>query len=107
MKVAELTKHVKDGDVKEIHFVSMEGGSFVIHALMNNVSHPVVNDHGETLHIASVEEGRKTLVNLKGDVQLFLVQPAVYEEMVGQDSTPQASKEPIPLHGNSMGQRNN
>jgi hypothetical protein len=96
MNVQQLTKHVKAGEVKEINFVSMEGGSYVMHALMNDESHPIVDTHGDTLHIATVDQGRKLLDGLK-DVQLFLVQPAVYEEMVGQDSTPTDSREAIPL----------
>ncbi|TWI57392.1 hypothetical protein IQ22_00608 [Pseudomonas duriflava] len=96
MNVHQLTQHVKNGDVQEINLVSMEGGSYVLHALKDNASCPIVDAKGDTLHIASVEEARKFLSDVP-DVQLYLVQPAVYEEMVGQPSAPLDSREPLPL----------
>ncbi|WP_407316125.1 DUF6482 family protein [Pseudomonas sp. nanlin1] len=97
MNLHELAKQVKDGSVTEINLVSMEGGSYVMHALASDISTPVAESNGATLHVASVEEARKLLSGLDG-VQLFLVQAAVHDEMVGlQDDAGQAAREPIPL----------
>ena len=96
MNVKELNQQVKAGAVKEVNLVSMEGGSYVIHALVEGTSVPLADDKGATLHVASVEEARRILDGVK-EVRLFIAQPAVYEEMVGQEVTPTASREEIPL----------
>jgi len=96
MNVKELNQQVKAGAVKEVNLVSMEGGSYVIHALVEGTSVPLADDKGATLHVASVEEARRILDGVK-EVRLFIAQPAVYEEMVGQEVTPTDSREEIPL----------
>ena len=96
MNVKELNQQVKAGAVKEVNLVSMEGGSYVIHALVEGTSVPLADDKGANLHVASVEEARRILDGVK-EVRLFIAQPAVYEEMVGQEVTPTASREEIPL----------
>jgi hypothetical protein len=98
MDLSKLAHHVKAGEVEEIHLVAMEGGSYVMHALAGGKSHPVINAKGSTLHVASIEEARK---NLKGipEVPLFMIQPAVQDEMVGLGSADrQPNREPIPWH---------
>lgn len=97
MNLKKLSTHVKAGEIQEIQLVTMEGGSYVIHAVMQGTSHPVQDSHGSTLHVASVDEARKCLSGVP-EVPLFLVQPAVYDEMVGladSDATP--NREPIPF----------
>jgi len=98
MNVEKLSQHVKAKEVKEINLVSMEGGSYVIHALHEGSSVPVQGSKGETLHVASVEEARKLLAGVE-DVDLYLVQPAIaHDEMVGlDDAAGGVSKEHIPL----------
>ena len=97
MELSKLGSHVKAGDVEEIDLVAMEGGSYVMHVRMGGKSHPVINAKGETLHIASLEEARKNLTGVP-EVPLFMVQPAVYDEMVGlDDGNMQPSREPIPF----------
>jgi hypothetical protein len=97
MNLETLIQHVKSGSIKEINLVSMEGGSLVIHALMGPVSHPVIDARGKTLHVASVDEARKLLSGLKG-VDLYLVQPAVHDEMVGLESgSIKPDRQQIPL----------
>jgi hypothetical protein len=97
MDLKKLTTHVKAGEVQEIQLVALEGGSFVIHALLQGDSHPVHDTHGKTLHVASVEEARKHLASVP-QVPLYLVQPAVYDEMVGlADSDAQPHRELIPF----------
>lgn len=98
MELSKLAAHVKAGEIEEIHLFAMEGGSYVMHALTNGKSHPLINAKGGTLHVASIEEARK---NLKGipELPLFLVQPAVQDEMVGMGGTDrQLNKQPIPWH---------
>ena len=97
MNLDKLATHAKAGEVEALHLVSMEGGSYVLHVLMDGTSHPVDNSHGTTLHVASVEEARKCLANVP-EVPFFLVQTTPHEEMVGQDdNTTQVSHEPIPF----------
>lgn len=97
MDLSKLASHVKAGDIEEIDLVAMEGGSFVMHVLVAGKSQRVVNAKGETLHVASIEEARKNLAGVP-EVPLFLVQPAVHEEMVGlDDSNKQPYREPIPF----------
>lgn len=98
MELSKLAHHVKAGEVEEIHLTAMEGGSFVINALIGGKSHPLINAKGTTLHVASVEEARKSLKGVP-QVPLFLIQPAVQDEMVGLDNTGrQLNREPIPWH---------
>lgn len=97
MELSKLASHVKAGEIDEIDLITMEGGSYVMHVLMGGKSHRVINAKGETLHIASLEEARKNLAGVP-EVPLFLVQPAVHEEMVGlDDGDKQPNREPIPF----------
>lgn len=98
MKVEEIASKAKAGAVTEIKLVAMEGGSYTMHAVVNGESERVLNSDGETLHVASVDQARKLLVDVPEGVNLFMVQPAVYDEMVGLDSGPTDSREQIPLH---------
>ncbi len=98
MKVDEVASNVKAGQVEELRLVSVEGGSYTLHATVAGTSERVLNAQGETLHVASVDQARKLLVDVPDTVPLYLVQPAVYDEMVGLDSGPTDSREQIPLH---------
>jgi hypothetical protein len=98
MDLSKLAAHVKAGEIKEIHLVTIEGGSYVMHALINGASEPVVDAKGNTLHIASIEEARKNLTGVP-PVPFFLVQPAVYDEMVGlSDEIKQPNREELQWH---------
>lgn len=98
MELSKLDSEIKANTVEEIHLVAMEGGSYVMHAVGRGTSSPVINAKGSTLHVASIEEARKNLTGVR-EVPLFLVQPAVYDEMVGLASTEkQDNREPIPWH---------
>ena len=97
MNIDTLTRHVKAGEIHEINLMSMEGGSYVLHALMDQRSVPLEDAHGKTLHVASVEEARKVLSGVP-DARLFLVQSVAYDEMVGQDGVAsEASRHEVPL----------
>jgi hypothetical protein len=98
MKVEEVASSVKAGQVEELKLVSVEGGSYTLHATVGGKSERVLNAQGDTLHVASVDQARKLLVDVPDTVPLYLVQPAVYDEMVGLDSGPTDSREQIPLH---------
>lgn len=97
MDLDKLSKHVKAGEITEINLVSVEGGSYVIHGVMDGQSHAISSPDGKVLHVASVDEARKCLSSTQ-EVKLFIVHPVVYDEMVGQPhSTPEAPREPIPF----------
>jgi hypothetical protein len=97
LNIDTLTRHVKAGEINEINLMSMEGGSYVLHALMDQRSVPIEDEHGKTLHVASVEEARKVLSGVP-DARLFLVQSVAYDEMVGQDNVAaEASRHEVPL----------
>lgn len=98
MELSKLAAHVKAGKIEEVHLVAMEGGSYVVHALTEGKSHPVINAKGSTLHVASIEEARKNLAGVP-PVPLFIIQPAVQDEMIGQgDADRQPNREPVPWH---------
>jgi hypothetical protein len=101
MKVEEIAGKVKAGAVTEIELRSMEGSSYTMHVVANGEPERVLNNDGETLHVASVDQARKLLADVPETVQLFMVQPAVYDEMVGLDSGPTDSREAIPLHSSN------
>jgi hypothetical protein len=61
MDLDQLSKHIKAGEIEELDLVSIEGGSYVIHARMNGQSHAVSSPKGGVLHVASVDEARKCL----------------------------------------------
>jgi butyrate kinase len=97
MDLNTLTKHVKAGEVEDLNLMSIEGGSYVLHAQMDGKSHVVKSANGEPLHVASVNEARKCLAGVP-EVPLFIVHPVVYDEMVGQsDADRLSSREPIPF----------
>lgn len=97
MDLDQLSKHIKAGEIEELDLVSIEGGSYVIHARMQGQSHAVSSPKGGVLHVASVDEARKCLSSMK-EVPLFIVHPVVYDEMVGHaDSDHEVSREPIPF----------
>lgn len=97
MNIQDLASRVKAGEIRELNLVSMEGGSYVLHAQLDGKSLPVHDSHGEPLHVASVEEARKVLSSVP-DVKLFLTQSVVYDEMVGLDDTQtESSRHEIPL----------
>ncbi|MFF7709165.1 DUF6482 family protein [Pseudomonas sp. NPDC007930] len=97
MTLEQLAQKVASGQVQALDLVSVEGGSYVLHARLGERNERVLNAHGETLHVASVEEARKVLASVP-QVPFFLVQPAVHEEMVGLDAAPSGpAREPIKL----------
>ncbi|MBC3953420.1 MULTISPECIES: DUF6482 family protein [Pseudomonas] len=97
LNIQDLSSDIKAGKISELNLVSMEGGSYVIHALLGEKSVPVKDAHGKPLHIASVEEARKVLSSVP-DVHLFLRQGVPHDEMVGLDDTPaESSRHEIPL----------
>ncbi|CAM3237533.1 cation transporter [Pseudomonas floridensis] len=97
MNIQDLSSDIKAGKIRELNLVSMEGGSYVLHALVADKSVPVEDSHGKPLHIASVEEARKVLSSVP-DVRLFLSQGVVHDEMVGLDDTQaESSRHEIPL----------
>ncbi len=97
MELDKLSKHIKAGEIEEIDLVSVEGGSYVIHARMHGRSHAVSTPKGGVLHVASVEEARKCLASMQ-EVPLFIVHPVVYDEMVGHaPDNREVSRQPIPF----------
>ncbi|WP_457792676.1 DUF6482 family protein [Pseudomonas syringae] len=97
LNIQDLTKHVKDKKVDELDLISMEGGSYVLHALVKGKSVPVQGSTGEPLHVASLEDARKVLSAVP-DVKLFMTQAVAHDEMVGLDSVqPESSRDEIPL----------
>ncbi|WP_055009197.1 DUF6482 family protein [Pseudomonas caricapapayae] len=97
LNIQDLTKHAKDKTVRELDLISMEGGSYVLHALVDGKSVPVEDSSGNTLHLASVEEARKVLSPVS-DVKLFMTQAVAHDEMVGLDGAQaEASRHEIPL----------
>ncbi|MBD8595560.1 cation transporter [Pseudomonas sp. CFBP 8758] len=97
MNIDKLSSHVNNGEVSEVNLVSMEGGSYVLHAILEGVSQPVADAKGATLHVASVEEARKVLSGV-ADIKLFLVQGNAHDEMIGNpEGGHQVMREEIPL----------
>ncbi len=98
MNIQDLTKHVKDKKVDELDLISMEGGSYVLHALVEGKSVPVQGSTGKPLHVASLEEARKVLSAVPDVKKLFMTQAVAHDEMVGLDSVqPESSRDEIPL----------
>jgi hypothetical protein len=95
MRLDELSKQAKAEQVTELNLVSVKGCSYVLHAIINGQSLPVHDAHDKPLHVASIEEARKCLVDVP-ELPFFLIQPAVYDEMVGiAPDHMSASREPI------------
>ncbi len=98
MDLSKLASHVKASEIDEINLVTVEGGSYVMHVLINGASQPVVDAKGKTLHIASIEEARKNLTGVP-PVPLFLITQTVYDEMVGQpDEISKPAREKLEWH---------
>lgn len=95
MKLDELSQQAKAHHISELQLISVEGGSYVLHALIDGQAQPVLDANDQTLHVASVDEARKCLADVP-ELPFFLIQPAVYDEMVGHaPGEASASREPL------------
>ncbi len=99
MTLDELKTKAKNGELEEIHLVSLEGGSYAVHGVVGGNPSPVYGADGETLQLGSIDEAKKHLASIS-DIPSFLVQSAVYDEMVGQPSENVTSREPVSLRKN-------
>jgi hypothetical protein len=61
MNLQELNVYAIAGKIDELNLISMEGVFYVLEARMHGAAHPVLDAHGETLQLRSVEHAREVL----------------------------------------------
>ncbi|MFS2092198.1 DUF6482 family protein [Pseudomonas sp. Pseusp11] len=61
MNLQELNAYAVAGKIDELNLISTEGVFYVLEARMHGVAHRVLDAHGETLRLRSVEHAREVL----------------------------------------------
>ncbi|HEY1030076.1 MAG TPA: DUF6482 family protein [Pseudomonas sp.] len=96
MNLPDLSIHAQAGRIAELNLVSLEGGIYLLEARMDGRAHPLLDSHGGTLKLRSVEHARDVLQDLP-TLPFFLVHTSVHDEMCGTPSVDNALKVPISL----------
>jgi hypothetical protein len=93
MNLQELNAYAIAGKVDELNLISMEGVFYVLEARMHGLSHRLLDAHGETMHLRSVEHAREVL-HACPKLSFNVVHTSVQDEMCGA-STEENLKVPI------------
>ncbi|MCY1288653.1 hypothetical protein D9M68_666080 [compost metagenome] len=88
MKLHDLTSHARAGHVEEINLISLEGGIYLLEALIDGRSHALDDGRGHAIHLRSVEHAREVLHEFP-EVPFHLVHSVVHDEMCGMEADSQ------------------
>ncbi len=99
MQLFDLLAHAQAGHIEELNLISLEGGIYVLEVRMGGKPFAVMDEHGKTLHLRSMEHARDLLRELPR-LPFYLVHAEVHDEMCGM---PPAANEPlrVPISMNS------
>ncbi|MBB3242686.1 hypothetical protein FHW68_004236 [Pseudomonas sp. Tn43] len=93
MTLQELNAYAVAGKVDELNLISMEGVFYVLEARVHGASHRLLDAHGQTLQLRSVEHARDVL-HAFPKLSFNVVHTSVHDEMCGA-STEESLKVPI------------
>jgi hypothetical protein len=91
MKLQELMVCAQEGRIDSLELISLEGGTYVLEALMGDHSVSVQDANGVVVHLRSVEHARDLLQGMPV-LPFHLVHAEVHDEMCGM---PPAASEPL------------
>ncbi|XLX41577.1 DUF6482 family protein [Ectopseudomonas mendocina] len=94
MNLHDLSTHAQAGRIDELNLISLEGGIYLLEARMDGRAHPILNEHGSTLSLRSVEHARDVLQEMP-TLPFFLVHSSVHDEMCGMPSADNSLRVPI------------
>ncbi|XLY89381.1 DUF6482 family protein [Ectopseudomonas mendocina] len=94
MNLHDLSSHAQAGRIDELNLISLEGGIYLLEARMDGRAHPILNEHGTTLNLRSVEHARDVLQEIP-TLPFFLVHSSVHDEMCGMPSADNSLRVPI------------
>src|SRR5690606_28351479 len=61
MNLHDLSAHARAGRIAELNLISLEGGLYLLEARMEGRVHLILDEHGSTLNLRSVEHARDML----------------------------------------------
>ncbi|ATR82627.1 cation transporter [Pseudomonas sp. FFUP_PS_473] len=82
MNLQQLSGFADAGRIDELNLVSLEGGIYVLQALMEGKLHPLLDEQGHNLCLRSTTHAREVLQHLP-EIPCLLVQKVVHDEMCG------------------------
>ena len=82
MNLLDLSTHAQAGRIAALDLISLEGGIYVLEALLDGRRHSLRDAGGRVWHLRSVEHARDLLKELP-ELPFFLVQQSAYDEMCG------------------------
>jgi hypothetical protein len=94
MNLHDLSAHARAGRIAELNLISLEGGLYLLEARMEGRVHLILDEHGSTLNLRSVEHARDMLEEIPV-IPFFLVHHSVHDEMCGMPSTDNCLRVPI------------
>ncbi|NWB25408.1 DUF6482 family protein [Pseudomonas gingeri] len=98
MNLQELNSFALAGRIDELNLISLEGGIYLLEARMHGAAYPLNDDHGQTLHLRSVEHAREVLERMP-KLPFHLIHTSVHDEMCGMPaSAGESLKVPITFH---------
>jgi hypothetical protein len=87
MNLQELLKLATDGRIDELEIHSLEGGFYIVRALLDNDYRTLLDTRGEPMRLRSTTQLRD-LLHLAPALPCVLVQQVVHDEMCGQREGP-------------------
>jgi len=87
MNLQQLDLEIQAGRVQELNVISIEGGDYLLEALIGERVCPIKNTDGTRLRARSVEHIRQQVQTLP-DVPMHLIHPSAYDEMCGLGEHP-------------------
>ncbi|WLI13395.1 MULTISPECIES: DUF6482 family protein [Pseudomonas] len=93
MNLQELNAYAVAGKIDELNLISMEGVFYVLEARMHGSAYPLLDAHGKTMQLRSVEHAREVL-HAFPKLSFNVVHTSVQDEMCGA-STEESLKVPI------------
>lgn len=95
MDLQQLSSHAQAGRIEQLELISIEGGFYLVNALMLGTRQVLLNDDKQPLRLRSVAHAKQTLAGF--NLPFFLVHASAYDEMCGLT---EARQEPlrVPIH---------
>lgn len=88
MELHELNSEARERRVDEVNLIAIEGGDYLLEALIRGRSHPLSDKHGKRLKVRSVEDARQLLQAIPL-LSMNLVHWSVQDEMCGMGNHPE------------------
>lgn len=81
MNLQQLSNHAQAGRIEQLELISIEGGFYLLNALMLGTRQVLLDDDERPLRLRSVDQAKRTLAGL--NLPFFLVHASAHDEMCG------------------------